>query len=244
MELHHESGHCFAGGGITSLWRFRRTFAVAERQSHHGVGLAISHVVKIRASGRHYTATDGFPFINGIDGVGRRDDGKRVSFALPGAPYGSMAEQAVVPSAQCFVLPDDLDDVTAAAITNPGVSSWAAYKERARLQVGETVLVNGATGTAGRLAVQIAKHLGAEKVIATGRNAEALQSVSALGADVTIPLAMSETALEHCLKEQFVDGVDVAIDYLWGPSAERLLVAGAKAAPDAVPIRFVQIGAL
>jgi NADPH:quinone reductase-like Zn-dependent oxidoreductase len=128
---------------------------------------AISHVVKSRASGRHYTATDRFPFIIGVDGVGRRDDDKRVYFALPGAPYGSMAEQAVVPSAQCFVLPDDLDDVTAAAIANPGVSSWAAYKERARLQVGQTVLVNGATGTAGRLAVQIAKHLGAKKVIAT-----------------------------------------------------------------------------
>ena len=67
-------------------------------------------------------------------------------------------------------LPDGLDDVTAAAIANPGMSSWAAYRERAHLKAGETVLVNGATGTAGRLAVQIAKHLGAKKVIATGRS--------------------------------------------------------------------------
>ena len=205
---------------------------------------AISHVVKSRASGKHYTATDKFPFIVGIDGVGRREDGKRVYFAMPRAPYGSMAERIVVPSAQCFELPDDLDDVTAAAIAIPGVSSWAAYKERAHLEVGETVLVNGATGTAGRLAVQIAKHLGAKKVIATGRNAEALRSVAALGADVTIPVTTNVTSFEDSLKEQFVEGVDVVIDYLWGTSAERLLITGAKAAREGVPIRFVQIGAM
>jgi NADPH:quinone reductase-like Zn-dependent oxidoreductase len=89
--------------------------------------------------------------------------------------------------------------------------------------------------------VQIAKHLGAKKVIATGRNAEALRSVAAHGADVTIPLAPSAASLEDCLREQFVDGVDVVIDYLWGTSAEQLLMAGAKAGRDRVPIRFVQI---
>ncbi|MEH2395642.1 MAG: zinc-binding dehydrogenase [Nostoc sp.] len=122
------------------------------------------------------------------------------------------------------------------------MSSWAAYTERAGLKIGETVLVNGATGTAGRLAVQIAKHLGARKVIATGRNADTLRLVAALGADVTILLVESEVALEDSFKEQFAEGVDVVIDYLWGKSAECLLMAGAKAGADAVPIRFVQIG--
>ena len=117
-----------------------------------------------------------------------------------------MAEQTVAPSPQCLALPDELDDVTAAAIANPGVSSWAAYTERAKLKAGETVLVNGATGAAGRLAVQIAKHLGAKKVIATGRNADALQSVAALGADVTIPLVEDEAALEDSFKQQFAEG--------------------------------------
>jgi NADPH:quinone reductase-like Zn-dependent oxidoreductase len=206
---------------------------------------AISHVVKSRASGgTHYSFSGEFPFVVGIDGVGRLDDGSRVYFVMPKAPHGSMAERTVVPSAQCLVLPDELDDVTAAAIANPGMSSWAAYTERTRLKVGETVLVNGATGTAGRLAVQIAKHLGARKVIATGRNADALRSVAALGADVTIPLVESEAALEDSFKEQFAEGVDVVIDYLWGKSAERLLIAGAKAAADAVPIRFVQVGSI
>lgn len=205
---------------------------------------AISHVVKSRASGTHYSSSGQFPFVVGIDGVGRLDDGRRVYFVMPKAPYGSMAERTVVPSAQCLSIPDELDDVTAAAIANPGMSSWAAYTERAKLGAGETVLVNGATGTAGRLAVQIAKHLGAKKVIATGRNAQALQSVLAVGADVTIPLVEDESKLEESFKEQFAEGVDIVVDYLWGRSAERLLIAGAKAGADAVPIRFVQIGSV
>lgn len=203
---------------------------------------ALSHVVKSRASGTHYSSPQRFPFGVGIDGVGRLDDGRRVYFVLPRAPYGSMAERTVAPSAQCLAIPDELDDVTAAAIANPGMSSWAAFVERAKLKAGETVLVNGATGTAGRLAVQIAKYLGAKKVIATGRNADALKSVAALGADVTIPLAADDAAMEDAFKLQFAQGIDVVIDYLWGRSAERLLIAGAKAGPDAVPIRFVQGG--
>ncbi len=203
---------------------------------------AMSHLAKSRASGAHYSSSGRFPFVAGVDGVGRLDDGRRVYFLLPTAPYGSMAQATVAPSAHCVILPDGLDDVTAAAIANPGMSSWAAYKERAMLAAGETVLVNGATGTAGRLAVQIAKHLGAAMVIATARNLDELKSVAALGADVTIPLVEDGTALENAFKEQFAAGVDVVIDYLWGPSAERLLIAAAKAARDAVPIRFVQVG--
>ncbi|WP_159006585.1 zinc-binding alcohol dehydrogenase family protein [Bradyrhizobium sp. S69] len=205
---------------------------------------AISQVVKGRASGRHYSSSGRFPFVVGIDGVGRLEDGSRVYFVLPKAPYGSMAERAVVPASHCLPLPDGLDDVTAAAIANPGMSSWAAYTERAKLKAGETVLVNGATGTSGRLAVQIAKHFGAKKVIATGRNADALRSLAALGADVTIPLVGSDAELEQKFKQQFAEGVDVVIDYLWGNSAERLLIAGAKAGAEGVPIRFVQIGSV
>jgi NADPH:quinone reductase-like Zn-dependent oxidoreductase len=205
---------------------------------------AISQVVKSRASGQHYSSAGQFPFVVGIDGVGRLDDGSRVYFVFPRPPFGSMAERAVVPSERCLPVPDGLDDVTAAAIANPGMSSWAAYAERAKLKAGETVLVNGATGTAGLLAVQIAKHLGACKVIATARNAEALKSVAALGADVSIPLVDDEAALEERFSREFAQGVDVVIDYLWGKSAERLLIAGAKAGKEAVPIRFVQIGSV
>jgi NADPH:quinone reductase-like Zn-dependent oxidoreductase len=81
-----------------------------------------------------------------------------------------------------------------------------------KLTTGETMLVNGATGTAARLAVQLAKHLGAQKVIAPARNADALTSVAALGADVRISLDENEAAPEGRLKEQFAEGIDVVID--------------------------------
>ena len=205
---------------------------------------ALSNVVMSRASGTLYSSSGDLPFVVGIDGVGRLDDGRRVYFALPRAPFGSMSEKTVIRPSQCVSLPDGLDDVTAAAIANPGMSAWAALQERARLAAGETVLVNGATGTAGRLAVQIAKHMGARKVVATGRNTEALKSLAALGADVTIPLGDVGDEFEDALKEQFGGGIDVVLDYLWGPSAERIIIAGAKAGKDAVPIRFVHIGSV
>ena len=206
---------------------------------------ALSNVVRSRASGTHYSSSGQFPIVVGIDGVGRLDDGRRVYFVLPKTPFGSMSERTVIRPSQCVFLPDDLDDVTAAAIANPGMSAWAALKERARLMSGETVLVNGATGTAGRLAVQIAKYMGARKVVATGRNAEALKALATLGADVTIPIGDGGDAFEDALKAQFGgDGIDIVLDYLWGQSAERIINAGAKAGKDAVPIRFVHIGSV
>lgn len=204
---------------------------------------ALSHLVRSRVSRAHYSSAGTYPFIAGVDGVGRLDDGRRVYFFLPHAPFGSMAEVAVVPAAQCLPLPDGLDDITAAAIANPGMSSFAALTERVRLKPGQTVLVNGATGTAGRLAVQVARYLGAGKILATGRNREALAEVAALGADETIALAGDGRALAERFEAQFAEGVDVVIDYLWGESAECLLRAAAKAGAETVPVQFLQVGA-
>jgi NADPH:quinone reductase-like Zn-dependent oxidoreductase len=206
---------------------------------------ALSPTVKSRAAGKHYSATGNIPFVAGVDGVGRLKDGRRVFFAFAEAPFGSMAERAVVKASHCVALPDALDDLTAAAIAIPAISSWAALKMRAKLVAGETVLVNGATGTAGRLAVQIAKHIGAKKVIATGRNVQALRQLTDVGADVIIPITQSADVLEAQFQEQFRgDGVDVVLDYLWGQSAELLIVAAARAAEEAVPIRYIEIGAV
>ncbi|HEV3157665.1 MAG TPA: zinc-binding alcohol dehydrogenase family protein [Candidatus Baltobacteraceae bacterium] len=221
---------------------FKEPVALSGEDRIAVIAAALSHLVILRASGSHYSSSSDPPFVVGVDGVGRLDTGKRVYFFLPKAPYGSMAEVATVPSSHCLSLSDELDDVTAAAIAIPGMSSWAAYKERAKLQVHETVLVHGATGASGRLAVQIAKYFGAKRVIATGRNPEALRSLKALGADVVIPLTQDPDALEDAFKEQFAAGIDVVVDYLWGKTAELLLIAAAKAGPEAVPIRFVQIG--
>jgi NADPH:quinone reductase-like Zn-dependent oxidoreductase len=209
---------------------------------------ALSHFSKSRASGSHYSSDGGFPLVAGSDGVGVMQDGRRVYFVLPEAPFGSLAEFCPVRSNQCVNLPDALDDITAAAIANPGMSAWAALVERAHLASGETVLVNGATGTAGRLAVQLAKHLGAGKVIATGRNAEELEEVKKLGADIAIPFTLGilhpsgAKDYENALKQVFAAGIDVVIDYLWGESAKTIIVAIAKAVEDGTPVRFVHVG--
>jgi NADPH:quinone reductase-like Zn-dependent oxidoreductase len=204
---------------------------------------ALPRLAKMRAAGTHYSSTSGFPFVPGIDGVGKLDDGQRVYFAAPTAPFGSMAEFTVVKRSQCVPLPDDLDDVTAAAIANPGMASMAALKERAKLVPGETVLINGGTGSAGRLSVQVAKYLGASRVIVTGRDVASLAGVRELGADVTIPLTPTQE-LASALAEEFRTGVNVVLDYLWGPSAEQIILASAKNGKEGERVRYVQIGSL
>jgi len=209
---------------------------------------ALSPLSKALASGAHYSSGGVFPSVAGVDGVGVTQDGRRVYFALPDAPFVALAEFCPVSSRQCVPLPDALDDITAAAIANLGMSAWAALVERARLVAGETVLVNGATGTAGRLAVQLAKHLGAGKVIATGRGAEELEEVKKLGADIVVPFTLGRQHAsgakdyENALKQAFASGIDVVIDYLWGESAKTVIVAIAKAAEEAIPVRFVHVG--
>lgn len=202
---------------------------------------ALSPLAKSQASGKHYSSGSDFPFVPGIDGVGKLLDGTRVYFAFPRRPYGAMAELVPVEHGQYVPVPDDLDDVTAAALANPGMSSWAALSCRAQLTEGETVLVNGATGSAGKLAVQIARHLGATRVIATGRNPEKL---AALGADSTIVLEQPAEDLKQAFRRELDRGVHVILDYLWGASAEALIAAIAgKGSPEGEPrIRYVQIG--
>jgi NADPH:quinone reductase-like Zn-dependent oxidoreductase len=207
---------------------------------------ALSNLVKGQASGRHYSSGSELPFVAGNDGVGTLPDGKRVYFIGPRAPFGSMAEWSVVSPRRTIQLPDGVDDVTAAALGNPGLASWGALLGRARLQPGESVLVNGATGVAGQQAIQAAKLLGARKVIATGREPGALERLRALGADQTIWLQQPDTALAAAFRETLADGVDVVLDYLWGPSAEALLGAaqGHGGMGGEPRIRYVQIGAI
>jgi NADPH:quinone reductase-like Zn-dependent oxidoreductase len=201
---------------------------------------AMSPLVKSRAAGAHYSFRTEPPFVVGVDGVGRLADGRRVYFFLPKAPFGAMAERVAIDAAKCVAVPDGLDDVSAAALANPGMSSWAALRERAKFRAGETVLINGATGSSGRLAVQIARHLGAARIIVTGRNRAVLES---LGADVAIPLVTEDEALERAVIAQYEGGhIDVVLDYLWGASAEQIIVATAKGAADGMPVRFVNIG--
>jgi NADPH2:quinone reductase len=158
----------------------------------------------------------------GADGFGQLHDGARVFFGGPRRPYGAMAQRTVVRRAQCFAVPDEVDDRTAAAIPNPGVSAWLSLKHRAKLVPGETVLILGATGVTGKLAVQIAKILGAGRVIAAGRNPQALSTLPELGADATIQLDRPAPELIETFRSQAGGkGFDVIVDYLWGPPRKR-----------------------
>lgn len=211
---------------------------------------ALSHFTKSRAAGTHYSAGNALPAVAGSDGVGLTQNGRRVYFILPEAPFGAMAELTRVSAGHCIELPAAIDDVTAAAIANPGMSAWAALINRAQLKSGETVLINGATGIAGRLAVQVAKHLGASKVIVTGRDKTALEELKTLGADVVIPFSLADANpesaknFETLLREQFEKSIDIVVDYLWGKSAEIIITTIAKAVEDARPVRFVQVGSM
>jgi len=203
---------------------------------------ALSNLTKMRAMGNHYSSNQTFPIVAGTDGVGTLD-GKRVYFAMPTAPFGALAEQVLVNDKLLVPIPDGLDDITASAIANPGMSSWVALVSRAKFVKGQTVLINGATGSAGSLAVKIAYHLGAKKVIVTGRNAEKLAK---LGADeaVSFDMTTNDGSAEFTQKllSSFKTGVDVVLDYLWGDSSLAIMTAIAKAGGHHVT-KFVSIGA-
>jgi NADPH:quinone reductase-like Zn-dependent oxidoreductase len=202
-------------------------------------------VDKQMASGAHYASFRQLPAICGSDGAGVLADGTRVFFAMPRAPYGAMAQRAVVPGPRCFPLPAGVDDDTAAAVMNPGLSAWGALVWRAQLSPGETVLILGGTGVTGKLAIQTAKLLGAGRIVAAGRNAQVLASLPDLGADATISLDQtSEGLTEAFVREAGDKGFDVIIDYVWGRPTEALLAAIMRKdmRPAAGRTRLVQVG--
>jgi NADPH:quinone reductase-like Zn-dependent oxidoreductase len=184
---------------------------------------ALSPRVRSGASGTHYTSKGALPLVPGIDGVGRLPDGQRVYFLAANDLVGTMAEQALAEPRLTVPLPENVGSSAIAAGMLPAISSWVGLTKRAPLQPGQSVLVLGATGTAGQLAVQIAKHLGAAKVIAVGRSAEALESTRALGADELVRLTGTEA--DGDAVAQVASEVDIVLDYLWGGVTAALMPA-------------------
>jgi NADPH2:quinone reductase len=206
---------------------------------------ALKPVDKQIASGEHYASYRNFPVVCGTDGAGILEDGTRVFFAMPRAPYGAMAQRTVVTRARCFPLPAEIDDDTSAAVLNPGLSAWGALAWRAQLSPGESVLVLGATGVTGKLAIQTAKLLGASRVVAAGRNQRILASLHDLGADTTISLDQPHADLVGAfVREMGETGFDVILDYVWGQPTEALLAAITRKdmRPSTNRTRLVQVG--
>jgi NADPH:quinone reductase-like Zn-dependent oxidoreductase len=208
---------------------------------------AVTPLVRGRAAGRHYTSSTPPPFVAGVDGVGTTPEGRRVYFLFVRPPFGGFAERAPVRTDQLIPVPDGLDDAAAAGAAISGMSAWLPLTGFAPIPPGESVLVNGATGNAGRMAIQIAKHLGAAQVVATARTAARAPELRAVGADVVIPLDQPADAFREALRTATRDAkVGVVLDYLWGPPAEAVLdaIAGPDAPRGPERIRFVQIGSL
>ncbi|TDD83425.1 zinc-binding alcohol dehydrogenase family protein [Actinomadura darangshiensis] len=192
--------------------------------------------VRSSADGSHYTSDGVLPLVPGIDGVGRTADGGLLYFVLPDTAFGSMAEQTVIDRRRAIVLPPGTDPVAVAAGMNPGMSSWLALRSRIDFRPGSSVLVLGATGNAGQLAVQIARHLGAARVIGAGRDPHRLGLLKDLGADEVVGLDgdLAQAA-----------DVDVVLDYLWGEPAQRAMSALLRARADrSRPLAWIEVGSI
>ncbi len=196
--------------------------------------------VRAAASGVHYADTHVLPMIPGIDAVGRLADGQLVYCVVHDTPFGTMAEQVVVDRRRCVPLPAYADEVAVAAAMNPAMSSWNALRLRTRIQKGQSVLVLGATGNAGHMAVQIARLLGAGRVVGAGRNTDRLNSS---GADEVVTLRDGVSANQAIAAA--ASEVDIVLDYLWGEPAVSAMVALVTARSErSKPIDWIQIGSV
>lgn len=186
---------------------------------------SIKNLDKARASGNHYSTENEIhqPTIVGSDGVGFLEDGTKVYFF---SKKGTVAEKAVADKNKIVRIPEQLDFSTAAALPNAVMGSAMALKFKAGIQPGNVVLVNGATGITGRIAVQIAKVYGAKKIIVTGRNEESLQSLLELGADEAVSLHLNDQDFQSKIKGIHNETpIDIIVDYIWGHSVEMILSA-------------------
>jgi NADPH:quinone reductase-like Zn-dependent oxidoreductase len=200
--------------------------------------------VRSQADGSHYTSTGELPLVPGVDGVARLPDGGLVYFILPDTTMGAIAERTVIDRRRSIVLPDDIDPVLIAAAMNPAMSSWVGLRQRTDFRPGQSILVLGATGNAGQLAIQIGKHFGASRVVGAGRNQELLDSLPALGADATVSLSGDPADAGQRLAEAAAE-VDLVIDYLWGTPAERAMTALLAGRSDrSRSLTWLQIGAI
>lgn len=207
--------------------------------------VAVENVDRATVAGTHYASTDfqaSLPAIPCFDGVGRLPNGTLVGFGGLRPPHGALAERVAVPTAYTAPIPAGIIPQVAATLSS-AISGMLALSAGAELRTGETVLVQGGTGVAGRIAIQIARHLGAERVVATGRDEAALEELRDLGADATINTAVDDAALIQAFRDEAGDGYDVVLDYLWGRPTElltRALVPTSFALGK--PTRMVQIG--
>ena len=186
---------------------------------------AIKQIDRIKAAGKHYTSYPSLPAVIGTDGVVALKNGKR-AYAHGIGLTGMIAEKALIEKNNWVELPDGLSDEAAAALPNALIGADMALLYRAKIKKGDVVLINGATGITGKIAVQLAKHYKASQIIATGRNPKSLQELKALGADITISLKQEDEQIVNQLIEiQKKTPINFVLDYIWGHPVELILKA-------------------
>ncbi|MDR6763486.1 NADPH:quinone reductase-like Zn-dependent oxidoreductase [Flavobacterium sp. 2755] len=206
--------------------------------------VAITNLDKGIATGEHYSSENENQngFVIGSDAIGLLENGTRV---YARGISGTIAEKALVEKNRMVALPEGIEDATAAAMPNAVAGSAMALRFRAGIKSGETVLINGATGFTGQMAIQIAKHYGAKKIIVTGRNEKTLQTLLELGADEIVSLKQNDESFISQLKEIHQNTpIDIVLDYLWGHSAE-LILSVLKGNGNFTPkTRYVSVGSM
>lgn len=205
---------------------------------------AIKNLDKSMASGTHYSVKNDVASakVIGGDGVGVLEDGTRI-FAL--GVTGMLAGKAVVDKNRMVVIPDNMDAALAAALPNAIAGSAMALRYRAGIKAGDTVLINGATGFTGRIAVQIAKYYGAKTIIATGRDRQSLESLLHLGANEIVSLKQDdESVLAQLRKIHQVTPFDIVIDYVWGHTTEMILEVLKGQGSFTHRTRYVSVGSM
>ena len=206
--------------------------------------VAIKHLDKSKASGKHYSSEapqQGGKVVGG-DGVCLLPDGTRV-YGM--GVSGMLAEKAIIEKDRIVKIPEGLDDTSAAALPNAVIGAAMGLKFKADIQPGDVVLINGATGFTGRVAVQIAKHYGAKKIIVTGRNQKSLEDLLSLGADEAISIMLDdESFLAKIRSIQQQSPIDVTIDYLWGHTAEMIMSCLKGDGSFGNRTRFVSVGSV
>jgi NADPH:quinone reductase-like Zn-dependent oxidoreductase len=184
------------------------------------------------------------PMIPGIDAVGQRPDGSRVYFVTADDVIGTMADKALADPRRSIALPGNADVAKVAAAMNPAMSSWVALRRRVPLERGHSVLILGATGNAGAMAVEVARLLGAGHVVGAGRDPGRLQALTAVGADDIVQLTGDSDATGKALAAAAAD-TDIVIDYLWGKPAQQAIMALLTARSDrGRALNWIQIGAV
>jgi NADPH:quinone reductase-like Zn-dependent oxidoreductase len=200
--------------------------------------------VRSGANGTHYTSTGVLPMVPGVDGVGRTENGQLMYFAANDELLGPMATHAVIDTRRSIELPADTDINRVAAAMNPAMSSWVALRQRVPIEAGQSVLILGATGNAGQIAIQVAKHLGAGRVIGAGRDLERIANLRALGINATVALTTDPVATATALADAAGE-VDIVIDYLWGEPATQTMMALLRSRRDRSRLlNWIQIGSV